>query len=464
MKQVAVTLFILYLILSATGCSDTGNLSPNEPPPASGGQNLKLSQAGRFNGEPTIAVNPANPDNLISSWMHSAGPSRLEIQVAFSEDRGASWSEPVSFGHIDAIYETSADVSVVFDWNGTAHLTYIEVQPDLAGSVDCEFQIQSAEVLHRSSVDGGATWSDPVRVVHSTDTTDFSIDRPWLAVDRSRGSRDGTVYVVTISFYCNNPAPQHIHVRRSTDQGATWSAAVQVDNTEFGTGPFPDLPFPAVLGIGGDGALWIVYPSVGSTACGGGASVCLLAAMSIDGGQTFTRSKVADVTPAGDRGFPLWHTLAADMTRPGRAGVFWPDGGLDPSGSELLFAQTKDGGQTWSIPVRINDNPPGLGIGVGQPWAAAGADGTLAVVWRDRRAAGAGAQVPFEAYMAVSLDGGDTFLSNQKLSDQPSPFNEVPCCNSFLGLTVDDGWVHANWGDFREGRWEIFYVRKRAIP
>jgi hypothetical protein len=208
-------------------------------------------------------------------------------------------------------------------------------------------------------------------------------------VDRSGGPRDESVYVVTISFYCNNPAPQHVYVRRSIDQGATWSAAVQVDNTEYGTGPISDLPFPAVVGIGGDGTLWIVYPSVGSTACGGGASVCLLAAMSVDGGQSVTRSKVADVTPAGTRGYPLWHTLAADLTRPGRAGVFWPDGGLDANGSELLFTQTSDGGKTWSVPVRINDNPPGQGSGVDQPWAAAGTDGTLAVLWRDRRATGA---------------------------------------------------------------------------
>ena len=423
-----------------------------------------LSQAGLFNGEPTIAVNPADPDNLIAGWMHSATLSTVEILVAFSNNRGLNWSNPISLGHVDTIYTASADVSVAFDWNGTAHLTYIEIEPDPAGNVDCEFQINSAEVLHRRSDDGGTTWSDPVRVVHSADTTDFSIDRPWVVVDRSGGASDGALYVVTISYYCNNPAPQHIHIRRSIDQGATWSAAVQVDDTVYSTGPFSDLPFPAVVGIGGDGTVWIVYPSIGSTACGGGASVCLLAATSVDGAQTFTRSKVADVTPAGARGYPLWQTLAADLTRPGRAGVFWPDGGLDPNGSDLLFTLTTDGGQTWSAPERVNDNPSGQGIGVGQPWAAAGTDGTLAVLWRDRRAAGPGAQVPFEAYMAVSPDGGDTFLPNQKRSDQPSPYSPVPCCNTFLGLTVEDGWVHANWGDFREGRWEIFYVRKPTNP
>lgn len=422
------------------------------------GPNLKLSRGGRFNGEPTIAVNPLEPNNLIAAWMHSAEQEQIEIVVVSSEDAGATWADPRSLGHVDPAYTVSADVSVAFDSAGTAHLTYIEIEPDPDVGASCEFHIGSAEVVHRRSDDGGRNWSAPVRVRHSTDTPDFAIDRPWVAVDRSGGPFDGRVYVVSISFYCNNPPPQHVHLRSSMDQGATWSDDLHVDDAEYGTGPYPDLPFPAVIGVGGDGAVWVVYPSVGGQACGGGLSICLLAAVSQDGGQTFSRSRVADVTPAGSRGFPAFQTLAAHQALGGQCSVFWPDGRLDPAGSDLLFVRSEDSGETWSEPVRINDNPPGLGVGVDQPWAAAADEGSMAVLWRDRRSAGAGPDVAFEAYVAVSADGAD-LMPNVRLSDQPSPYSAVPCCNSFLGLALGGGWLHADWADFREGRWEVFYGR-----
>ncbi len=427
--------------------------------------NRKLSRAAFFNGEPTLAVNPRDPDNLVAAWMHTGAPRTMEIMVASSMDGGASWNTPAPFAHVDPAYQASADVSVAFDGEGTAHLTFIDMDADPESDPHKgEFLIRSAEVVHSRSEDGGATWSNPVRVRHSADTPDFAIDRPWVAVDRSGGPRDGWLYVVSISFYGdkNHGPPQHVHMKRSADRGATWSADVQVDDAGYGTGPLPDIPFPAVVGVGGDGTLWIVYPSVGSEACP--RTACLLAAVSTDGGQTFTRSKVADVSPAGRRGYILLQTLAADLVRPRRCAVIWPDGRFDANGSDMLFAQSKDGGGTWSAPLRINDNPPGQGVGVDQPWAAAGPDGSLAVVWRDRRAAGTSPDVAFEAYVAISLDGGDHFLPNRKLSDQPSPYNQVPCCNSFLGLALGGGRLHADWGDFREGLWEVFYARLPVGP
>ncbi|NOZ93974.1 MAG: exo-alpha-sialidase [Acidobacteria bacterium] len=434
---------------------------PVEPAP----RNVKLSRTGFFNGEPTIAVNPLDPDNLVAAWMHTGTPRTMEIMVTASIDGGASWSTPVPIAHVDPAYHASADVSAVFDGYGTAHLTFIDMDADPASDPrKGEFSIRSGEVVHMRSRDGGFTWSKPVRVRHSSETPDFAIDRPWIAVDRSGGPRDGWLYVVTISFFgdTSHGPPQHVHLKRSEDHGTTWGPDVRVDDTKFGTGPLPGVPFPAVVGVGGDGALWIVYPSVGSDACPG--RVCLLAAVSRDGGLTFTHSRVSDVNPASRRGYILFQTLAADPVRPGRCSVAWPDGRFDPDGSDLLFVHTTDGGATWSAPERINDNPLGLGVGVDQPWAAAGPNGSLAIVWRDRRAAGTGLDVPFEIYAAVSPDGGDHFLPNRKLSDQPSPYDRVPCCNSFLGLALDGNRLHAAWGDFRDGLWNIYYARAPAGP
>ncbi len=433
-----------------------GRRSPSALPP----RNLRLSPDPYFNGEPSIAADPRNPGRLVAAWMHSGAPRTVEIQVTSSVDGGATWREPVTFDHVDPAYGVSADVSVAFDGAGRVHLTYMDMEADPAADPgQGEFLIRRGEVVHRRSDDGGATWSAPVRVRHSAETPDFAIDRPWIAVDRSGGPRDGWLYVVTISFFGDpdHDPPQHVHLKRSTDHGATWSEDVRVDGGGYGTGPLAGVPFPAVADVGGDGTLWIVYPSVGSEACP--ETACLLAAVSTDGGRTFTRSKVADVSPASRRGYPLFQAIAADRVRAGHCVVVWPDGRLDPEGSDLLLARSVDGGATWSSPLRVNDNPVGLGVGVDQPWAAAGPEGSLAVAWRDRRAAGPGPEAAFEIYAAVSPDGGGHFLPNRKISDHPSPYDPLPCCNSFLGLAVAGERLHAVWGDFREGRWDVFFAR-----
>ena len=48
-----------------------------------------------------------------------------------------------------------------------------------------------------------------------------------LAVDRSQGVNDGSLYLV----WADNPNPLHVHIyfARSTDRGATWSTPVQID-------------------------------------------------------------------------------------------------------------------------------------------------------------------------------------------------------------------------------------------
>ncbi len=435
-------------------------LPDGEPAP-----NTKISRGGRFNGEPSIAINPTNPTNLVAAWMHSDQPRSLQIQTAFSTDGGRTWSEPQSHGHVAAAYAASADVSLVFDSRGTVHMTYIDLEPEEQPNPSCEFGMRSAEIVHKRSLDGGRTWSEPVTVRHSADSADFAVDRPWLAVDRSGGEKDGRLYLVTVSFFCNNPSPpQRVHLKWSDDGGRSWSEDLLVDNDEFSTGPYAGYPFPATIAVGGDGRVWITYPSIGSAACGGPSVVCLLSATTADGGATFVRSRIAAVVPAGSRGYRLFQTTAADAVRPGTGYVFWPDGRFDPAGSDILFSRSTDGGSSWSEPIRINDNPEGQGVGVDQPWAATGDNGIVAVIWRDRRGGGTGSDAPFEIYAAVSWNGGDSFPPNTKLSDQPSAPDNLPCCNSFEGLAIGGGGLHAVWGDGRELVWEIYTARLNLSP
>ncbi len=53
--------------------------------------------------------------------------------------------------------------------------------------------------------------------------------------------------------------------------------------------------------------------------------------------------------------------------------------------ADLLMRESFDGGQTWSDPVRVNDDPKGNNRMQDLVWAAFNKEGRLAVTWRDRR-------------------------------------------------------------------------------
>jgi hypothetical protein len=59
---------------------------------------------------------------------------------------------------------------------------------------------------------------------------DGLLGQPWIAVDHSEGAARGNVYVLT-SLDPTGADPQDVHFVRSTDGGATWSQPVRVNDT-----------------------------------------------------------------------------------------------------------------------------------------------------------------------------------------------------------------------------------------
>jgi hypothetical protein len=81
-----------------------------------------------------------------------------------------------------------------------------------------------------------------------------------------------------------------------------------------------------------------------------------------------------------------------------------------------------DKGETWSNPIKINDNPPSLGKGPRDfrmtPVVAVNQKGIVGVAWYDRR--DDPTRRCWDYYMAFSLDGGQSFGQNIKITSSPS--------------------------------------------
>jgi len=153
-------------------------------------------------------------------------------KLAFSTNNGVSWTEvdlpTAPVGGVDL----GCDIAV--QKNGTVHVAW--------ESLTCASTCTDERMFYTRSTDGGATWSSPVQV-HDHNLTGFSgTNKPPVAdnrgiapfgavdVDNSGGACDGTLYATFGDYTSGGATETDIWVTRSTNNGATWSAPVKVND------------------------------------------------------------------------------------------------------------------------------------------------------------------------------------------------------------------------------------------
>jgi subtilisin-like proprotein convertase family protein len=153
-------------------------------------------------------------------------------KMAFSSTNGTSWTEvdipTAPVGGIDL----GCDLAV--QKNGTVHIIW--------DSLACGANCTDERTWYSRSTNGGVSWSAPIQV-HDHNLTGFSgANSPPAAdarsigplgaidVDNSGGACDGTLYATYGDFASGTVADTDIWVTRSTNNGATWSAPVKVND------------------------------------------------------------------------------------------------------------------------------------------------------------------------------------------------------------------------------------------
>lgn len=252
--------------------------------------------------ETTIAVNPANPNNLVGGTndyrYFNTREGRFDGSgLAYTSfDGGATWANVVlphltyqtgATGRL-SIMDSAGDPAIAFGPNNTvyyANLVFSRLS-DASGL--------TVSVSH----DGGLTWGEP-SIVH-TDGVDASgnpvgtpifNDKEWIGVDPVSGK----VYVTWTEF---GPQGSPIKVSSSTDGGVTWAAPRYVSPlaSSFKTGGITPYDQGSIPQVGRNGELYIAYEG----------AVCqtlncdqptdhdaIVMAKSTDGGLTFTNTEVA---------------------------------------------------------------------------------------------------------------------------------------------------------------------------
>jgi hypothetical protein len=378
--------------------------------------------------EPWMAVNPANPSNLIAAWQQdrwSSGGSE-GLVTASSFDGGLSWirnaNTKSSFctGGTAAnrgAYERASDPWVDFSSDGrTAYLMSLSVNTNPGG-----FGLYPNAMLVMRSTNGGATWSKPITLRRDEDSSVLN-DKNTLTADANDPSVAYAVWDRLVSPPGEQAAPiateNAIGYRgptwfsRTTDGGASWETARSIYdpgtvNQTIGN-QIVVLPDNDQF----DGELvnfFDLIQNFGNRQPGRGLTVALI--RSDDQGATWDPKATIVDRHNAFQGMVVDPDDPNTTTRLVRTGDIIPQGTVDPNTgaiylvfqdmrfgprSSIAFTQSRDGGQTWSPTIKINKTPTDIALGNQQafnPVVSVLDDGTIGVRYSDFRANQATPQV-----------------------------------------------------------------------
>ena len=140
------------------------------------------------------------------------------------------------------------------------------------------------------------------------------------------------------------------------------------------------------------------------------------------------------------------------------------------SGTDIFVSRSVDGGSTWSAPLRVNDDTPGVANDQFNQWLAVDpTDGSVHMSWNDTR--NDPTHVSTDVFYAVSTNGGRNFGSNIKVTTAPTneTIPEADIYNQYgdyEGIAVFAGVAHPVWTDRRASvaalREEVFTATVKA--
>ncbi len=414
---------LLLCLLAIPALAQVSPASSGLPTPP-GARVIKLTpKPGDFT-EPSIAINPNDPRQLVGAF-------QVNASAAYSRDAGQTWS--LAENTVPPDYKISGDVSVAYDNQGRAFLCYIAF--DKLGTENYWAHNATRNgIFVRRSPDGGQTWEKDASVViaHPTQPGIPFEDKPYIVADATHSKFAGNLYIGWTEFSLQKSV---MLFSRSTDGGNSWSKPIEI-STRAG---LPRDDNGAVEGFTGavaaDGTLYVVWCDLSG----------IVFAVSRDGGRSFSRSRT--VVKAGPsyfspasvgrgNGFPQ----IGIAPRTGQLFLTWAD--YTNGDVDVFSATSKDHGKHWSSPVRVNTDPLHNGRDQFFQWLAVDpVDGSENIIFCDRRADPGNRS--YYLTLARSIDAGQTF-QNYAWSTQPSDPKDI-FMGDYMGIAAYGGKVFGIW-------------------
>jgi hypothetical protein len=244
---------------------------------------------------------------------------------------------------------------------------------------------------------------------------------------------------------------------RSTDGGQTFDVPMALfGNPIFGTN---DVASNGTLYLGGISSNFSNFEILGSTNAQDPQATPAFdigAIVDLGGAMGFTD----EPNPAGLLG---QLNINVDTSEGPTAGNVYTLCSVNPPGNDpmdVMFARSTDGGWTWIAPVRVNDDPPGSDSWQWFGTMSVAPQGRIDVIWNDTRNSGA-ANVS-ELFYAFSDDGGDTWSDNVALSPPWDSHLGWPNQNKigdYYDMVSDRVGAHLAYAATFNGEHDVYYLR-----
>ncbi len=393
------------------------------------GENILLDAA----NEPSIAVDPNNPDRMMIGWRQfgTVFSSFRQAGYAYTLDGGETWVAPEP---IDADVFRSDPVLEV-DNNGVFYYNSLTYDGFSDFTID----------VYRTT-ETGVEWDEGVYA--------YGGDKQWMAIDNTNGSGEGHIYTNwNEGFSVCSPGS----FVRSTDGGESYEECVAV----------PGDPFWGTVAVGPDGELYTVGRSdfnkiivlKSNTAQHADSSVSWFDEMEID-----LDGKLAygyEVNPAGLIG-QAW----IDVDRsggPGHGNIYvLASVDRTPNGTQVdvMFTRSTNGGLSWDGPKKINDD---FMIDDYQWFGtmSVAPNGRIDAVWLDTRDAFQ-LSISSALYYSYSEDQGVTWSENERLSELFDPrlgWPQQEKMGDYFDMVSDNEGAHLAWANTLNGEQDVYYTR-----
>jgi hypothetical protein len=379
--------------------------------------------------EPSITVDPTNGNKMTIGWrqFNTVSSNFRQGGWGYTADGGVTWTFP-------GVLENNVFRSdPVLSSNETGNFFYLSLLESFCDNM--YRSLNSGQSWTRLQADGGGGGGD----------------KQWFTIDKTNSTGHGFQYQAwSTAATCNGG-----QFSRSTDGGITWMNPISIPNSPiWGT---PDVDSNGNLFLGGESNTFWCLRSTNAKNGGVTPSFDQTTAVNLGGDLDF-----GDLINPGGLAGQLF--LAVDRSGTATNNNIYMLASVQPtgfnSGTDVMFVRSTDGGQTFSAPHRINDDPINH-----NKWHWLGSlsiapNGRIDAVWMDTR--NASNNTDSQLFYSYSTDGGNTWSANVSVSNSFNPFLGYPNQNKmgdYITIVSDNLGGNVAYCATLNNEEDIYYVR-----